>query len=182
MRRGLIITLLPVAFCLAAMGFTGLALRAEATNRTVRALRANQDIAVTPQASAPVLFARIVFLIEQNRLDEVQPFLEALDKKGDPRARADAHYDYANARLRLAFDDLTHDRQDAAGPSVILARREYRTALTLVPDHWDAKFNLDVASRLIRDFPAFERTMGDTVKSDPKKIWTDIPGSPRGLP
>ena len=68
-----------------------------------------------------------------------------------------------------------------AGPYVVLARQEYRRALTLVPESWDAKFNLDVASRLVRDFPAFERTIGDEVKTK-KRLWTDVPGKPEGLP
>ena len=180
--RGALITLLPVLFCLAAIGLAGAAWRAESANRTVRALRNHDDVAVGLDAPPAALFARIEFLSALGRLDEIQPFLEALDKSGSPHDRADAHYDYANARLRQALDDLGADKMDAAGPSVILARQEYRLALTLMPGHWDAKFNLDVASRLIRDFPAFERTTGDTVKTDRKKIWTDLPGKPKGLP
>ena len=45
-----------------------------------------------------------------------------------------------------------------------------------------SKFNLDVASRLIRDFPEFDRASGDEMRAEPKQIWTDIPGQPRGGP
>ncbi|WP_204276833.1 hypothetical protein, partial [Klebsiella aerogenes] len=61
-----------------------------------------------------------------------------------------------------------------------LARQDYRRALEARPDDWDAKFNLDVASRLIRDYPEFDRKSGDELKAEPKQIWTDIPGQPRG--
>ncbi|MBM3654860.1 MAG: MxaK protein, partial [Alphaproteobacteria bacterium] len=50
------------------------------------------------------------------------------------------------------------------------------------PEYWDAKYNLDVAVRLVRDFPDFERKSGDELSADPKKLWTDIPGKPKGLP
>ena len=45
-----------------------------------------------------------------------------------------------------------------------------------------AKYNLDVASRLVRDYPEFDRKTGDELRAEPKAIWTDIPGQPRGGP
>jgi mxaK protein len=69
-----------------------------------------------------------------------------------------------------------------AGPQVTLARQDYRRALFAMPEFWDAKFNLDVASRLIRDYPELSRGEGDELRVEPKKIWTDIPGQPKGGP
>lgn len=173
---------LAVVLILTALIFLSLTLRAEITNRTIRALKTNHDIAVATDAPAEEMLARVEFLLDHDRVDEIQPYVEALDKTGADKLRAIAHYDFANGRLRQAFDMITRGKLDAAGPYVVLARQEYRHALTLAPEDWDAKFNLDVASRLIRDFPAFERTIGDTVKVDRKKIWTDVPGMPEGLP
>ncbi|MGD9659104.1 MAG: MxaK protein, partial [Methylocystis sp.] len=31
-------------------------------------------------------------------------------------------------------------------------------------------------------FPDFERKGGDELSADPTKLWTDIPGKPKGLP
>jgi mxaK protein len=174
--------LIPIAFALVAFGLAGMALRFEAANASIRALKANHDLAVAMNSPPELLLARIEFLLSHDRVDEVQPYVEALDKRGSDALRAIAHFNFANGRLRQAFDLLTQGKLDAAGPFVVLSRQEYRRALTLAPGDWDAKFNLDVASRLIRDFPAFERTIGDAVKTDRKRIWTDVPGKPEGLP
>jgi mxaK protein len=180
--RPLILLVLPVVFLVLAIGLTATALRQESTNATVRDLLANKDIVVDVGARPAVLLARIKFLLDHDRVDEMQPFVEQLDRSGDDDERAVAHYDFANGLLRQGFDMISESQLEKAGPFVTLARAEYRRALTFAPSDWDAKFNLDVASRLIRDFPAFERTIGDTLKTDRKKIWTDIPGKPEGLP
>lgn len=180
--RPVLFTALPIVFALVALTLVADAGRLELSNRTIRAFKANHDEQVATSAPPEVLLARIKFLLDHDRVDEVQPYVEALDKRGSDKVRAAAHYDFANGRLRQGFDLVTDGKLDEAGPLVVLARQEYRRALTFAPDDWDAKFNLDVASRLIRDFPAFERTMGDDVKTDRKKIWTDVPGKPEGLP
>jgi mxaK protein len=178
--------ILPAALGLLTLGLVVIDFRSYATNppppRVIRELKQNRDVVVSTGARPEALLARIEFLLSHDRIDEVQPLAEALDKTGSEQIMAAAHYNFANGRLRQAFDLLTQGKIDAAGPLVVLARQEYRRALTSVPDDWDAKFNLDVASRLIRDFPSFERTAGDTVKTDRKKIWADIPGVPKGLP
>ena len=159
----------------------GSAFHVEMINRTIHALKSNHDVAVSTNAPPELLLARVEFLLAHDRVDEVQPYVEGLDKTGSDALRATAHFNFANGRLRQGFDEISADRLEKAGPYVVLSREEYRRTLTLDPEKWDAKFNLDVASRLVRDFPAFERTMGDEVKT-PKKLWTDIPGKPEGLP
>lgn len=180
--RTLVLAAPPVLLGLAAVAATTWGLHLAADNRTIRALKANRDVAVTADAPPAVLLARVEFLIRLDRLTEAQPLVEALDGHGAVPIRDDAHYNLANAYLRRGLDLITQGKIDAAGPFVVLARQEYRNSLTLVPEDWDAKFNLDVASRLIRDFPAFERTVGDTATADRKRLWTDIPGTPRGGP
>ncbi|UFZ08496.1 MxaK protein [Bradyrhizobium ontarionense] len=171
--------ILLVLSCLALLAGT---LRIAKANETILRLRAGHDVDVALNAPAELLLARISFLLDHDRTDEVRPYLEALDRQDGGRLAAIAHFDLANSRLRQAFDLITASKLDSAGPFVVLSRDAYRRALTLAPDDWDAKFNFDVASRLIRDFPAFERTSGDDIKADRNKIWTDIPGKPQGLP
>ncbi|WP_245314636.1 MxaK protein [Labrys sp. WJW] len=177
----LVIVLLVVFVAMAAVSCF-LALHWRAANGTIAMLEGNRDVAVPLDSEPDVLLARVAFLVSHERVDEASPYVEALDRSRQPAASAAAHYNVGNGRLRQAFDLLTQGKLDDAGPKVILARQAYRRALTLVPGDWDAKYNLDVASRLIRDFPAFERTDGDTLTADPKRIWTDIPGKPEGLP
>lgn len=173
----------------AALGFSVAAVfagsewrRAVATNEVVEALRAGRDIPVDIEALPEALLARIAFLAKRDRLDEARGFLEALDRSGGAQMRARAHYLVANALLRKALDHIERSELEAASPFVNLSKREYRRALQLDPEFWDAKFNIDVAARLVRDFPEFERKSGDELSADPKKLWTDIPGKPKGLP
>lgn len=164
----------------AAAGFQ--AWRQEQANRTIAALEHGQDVEVPPGAPAPVLAARVGFLAGRGRLDEAEPMLAALDASGDTAVIARAHYQIANARMREAFGLLSRGDLGKAGPQVTLARQAYRRALVAQPDFWDAKFNLDVASRLVRDYPELNRGEGDELRIEPKKIWTDIPGQPKGGP
>ena len=155
---------------------------AVATNDLVEALRAGRDLPVDAQGRSEALLARIDFLSKRDLLDEARGVLEALDRHADTYMRARAHYILANALLREALEHIEKSELDAANPLVNLSKREYRRALQLDPEFWDAKYNIDVAARLVRDFPDFERKSGDELTADPKKLWTDIPGKPKGLP
>jgi mxaK protein len=173
---------LPILLGIAALACAGLAWRDAQANRTIADLAANRDVAVSTEAPSRVLVARILFLAHRDRLDEAEALAQTLEKRDEADGSARARYAIANSRLRQAFEHLGRNDIDPAGPLVILARQDYRRALQARPDFWDAKFNLDVASRLIRDFPDFDRKHGDDLKAEPKKIWTDIPGQPRGAP
>ncbi|CAG1772085.1 hypothetical protein [Methylocystis parvus] len=156
--------------------------RAVATNDVIEALRARRDIPVDVDARPEALLARIAFLTKQDRLEQAHGLLEALDRSKDAQTRARAHYLVANALLRTALEHIERSELEVASPFVNLSKREYRRALQLDPEFWDAKFNIDVAARLVRDFPEFEKKSGDELTADPKKLWTDIPGKPKGLP
>lgn len=175
-----------IALCLALVVTTAVLVfewrGAVEANDTIEALRAGRDIVVDANARPEALLARIGFLAARSDVDRARASVEALDRSGSSEARARGHYLLGNALLRKAFDQIQRSELEAANPFVNLAKREYRRALQLAPDHWDAKFNLDVAARLVRDFPDFERKSGDELSADPKKLWTDIPGKPKGLP
>jgi mxaK protein len=180
--RPSLIVVLPVLLLATAAAFGIEAWRLERANRTIAALERGTDAEVSANAPGPVLAARVAFLAKRGRLDEVEPLLSGLEAGDDRGNLARARYTLANARLRDAFGLLARGELDKAGPLVTLSRQDYRRALRERPDFWDAKFNLDVASRLIRDYPELNRTDGDELRSEPKKIWIDIPGQPRGGP
>ncbi|MFG1297575.1 tetratricopeptide repeat protein [Xanthobacter variabilis] len=151
-------------------------------NATIAALAAGRDLPVGVDASARVLFARAHFLLVRDRLDEAHPLVELLARKGDPAQAAAGWYDLGNARLTRALSHLERTQIDPAVPQVRLAKAAYRAALTIDPQFWDAKYNLDVALRLVRDFPEVERDVKEEPQEAPKRVWTDLPGLPKGLP
>lgn len=184
LRRGRprLLVALPILLLLATLGFGVAAWRVGRDNAAIAALQAGRDVPVGTDASAPLLLARIQYLARRGQPEGIEPLVDALARTGDTDRVARARYALANTRLRQAFSHLERSDLDPAGPLITLARQDYRRALQNNPDFWDAKFNLDVASRLVRDFPEFDRKTGDELKAEPKQIWTDIPGQPRGEP
>jgi mxaK protein len=151
-------------------------------NRTIDALRAGTEVPVSPTASPPLLEARADFLLTRDRTDEAQPFLDQAALRADDAIRVRMLYNMANARLRAAIGQIEQGHFDKAIPLVALAKAEYRGALGLQPDYWDAKHNLDAAMRLVRDLPRVEGEGGTEPGQVPSKLWTDLPGVPKGLP
>lgn len=175
-----------VALCCALSAATAAALvdwrGAVDANDAIEALAQGRDIGVDANARPEALLARIAYLAKRNEIDHARAMVETLDRRANDDMRARGHYLLANALLRKAFGLIERAEVDAANPFVNLAKRDYRRALQLTPNFWDAKYNLDVAARLVRDFPDYERKSGDELSADPKKLWTDIPGKPKGLP
>ncbi|MDQ2081632.1 hypothetical protein RA307_15710 [Xanthobacteraceae bacterium Astr-EGSB] len=179
------------AFIVAALGIVVLAgatsvwlvVSAWHDNRTIAGLGAGRDLPVGAGARAEVVFARASFLLDRDRIDEAQALVDDIEAGGNPRLLAAFRYNIANARLRKAFDLLEQNRIDPAIPLVRLAKDDYRASLALVPDEWDARHNLDVAMRLVRDFPQVGQGLEeDAPPEPPKQLWTDLPGLPKGLP
>ena len=157
-------------------------LNAGASNKTIEDLTMGRDLPVDSTDTPEVLLARITSLAKRDDTDTPRLLIDSLEQHGQTELAARARYNLANALLRKGFMALEKGDLEAAGPLVNLSRREYRRSLTLRPDFWDAKFNFDVASRLLREYPQLDRTSGDELLADPKKIWTDLPGLPKGLP
>lgn len=154
----------------------------ERDNALIASLASGHDLAVSAEDPPELVFARLHFLLSRDRLDEAQPLLNQLAGGTERRLAVAALYDMANARLRVAFDHLESNRIDPAIPLVRLAKDNYRRALTLDPGFWDGKYNLDVAMRLVRDFPQIELEGEELPPEAVKKLWTDLPGLPQGLP
>lgn len=150
-------------------------------NHLVRALERSDDVAVSSDASARLLLARAQFLLRMGKPAGAEALASRVAARGTPREAASLHYDLGNFYLRQAFARIGDARFEEATPLVIQAKRHYRAALALEPDDWDGKFNLDVAMRLVRDFPISPQGKGDTLPAS-KKLWPDLPGQPEGLP
>ena len=153
------------------------------TNADIDQLRAGKDVAVdAADASQALLDARSAFLLKRGRIDEAQPLLDQAQARADSATQVRMLYNMANARMRTAVREIEKGNFDKAIPLVSLAKSEYRSALRLDPGNWDAKFNLDVAMRLVRDLPQAVGEDEEKPLETPEKLWTDLPGVPKGLP
>lgn len=159
-----------------------LAFSAWSGNRVIAGLRAGRDIAVSDKAGPELLLARGEFLMRRGRLDEAQALVPAIRTSGNRQILAAFQYDLANARLRTALRLLEDTKIDPATALINLAKDGYRAALSARPEFWDARYNLDVAMRLVRDFPEVEHSSEEPPQEMPERLWTDLPGLPRGLP
>lgn len=150
-------------------------------NRTIAALRADQDVKVKDDAPVAVMFARASFLLAHQRIDEAQGLAEALARRGDQQAFDGLLFNIGNARLRQAFDLISNGDLSGAAPFVNLAKQNFRRVIESDPGNWNAKYNLDVALRLVRDYPLGQENEGDVLPAS-KQLWPDMPGVPEGLP
>jgi mxaK protein len=180
-RTAMLVSVLSVS-SIAFTYFAGSFFDKRASNAKIKALIAGQDVAVDPAFEpAEVTIGRLRYLLFRDRLEEAQSLIDTAAPHMSPDVRADALYNMANARLRLAFSEIEKRQLDQAIPLVRLAKDDYRTALKAKPENWDFKFNLDVAMRLVRDFP--QPDIGEEeAEPESKRVWTDLPGVPKGLP
>lgn len=180
------VTAIVAVLAAGSIGFTyaaGSYITKRVDNATVAALVAGEDIVINPsRADTVVILARLHFLLSRDRIDEAQSLVDQAAPHMRREARADALYNMANARLRLALSEIEKRDLDRAVPLVRLAKDDYRRALAVRPENWDYKSNLDVAMRLVRDFPEQGSGADDETEEGSKRVWTDLPGVPRGLP
>jgi mxaK protein len=151
-------------------------------NRQIEALAAGRDVEVDEDASAALQFARAHYLLAHDRLDDARAPTERLALGPAQRFAFAALYDKGNAHLRRALEIVDAHRYDDTIAQVNLAKEHYLRALRIDPGDWDAKLNLDVAMRLVRDFPDGESEGDEEPPAQPDRLWTDLPGLPRGGP
>lgn len=152
-------------------------------NSTIDRLRAGSDIEIDAASAPPALLeARAAYLLRRKRIDEAQPLLDQAAERAHAPEKVRMLYNMANARMRAAVIAIEKGDFDKAIPLVSLAKSEYRAALRLDPADWNAKYNLDVAMRLVRDLPQAVGEDEEKPLETPEKLWTDLPGAPQGLP
>jgi mxaK protein len=179
--RGPALWLAALATLAATLFLAAMLLKARHANEVMRDLLARRDVAVDAGAPSEVILARINELLRRDRLDEAQVLLSSSQARIEPKVRSLALYNIANERTRQAAELVRKGDIDKATALINLAKSEYRMALRLSPDNWDTRYNFDVAMRIVRDLPQADLPV-DESKTTPKKIWTDLPGVPKGLP
>lgn len=184
MRRRLTflaLVLVLLASSLAVLRYGQAVIADDRDNRVIRALAAGQEAEPRDGADPRALHARVLFLAWRGRLPEAQE-VAAFMQDARPDLLAEAQIAIGNARMRAGFAQVEVNRIDDAIPEVELAKAAYREALRAVPGHPDARANLDLAMRLVRDLPRPLAEGEEDPENQPRQLWTDLPGLPRGAP
>ena len=132
--------------------------------------------------SPQVRLARAVYFRQKQRYDEALDTLSLIVGQGDIRLQSQSRYNLGNVYLTEAMADVEAGRITQAMPLLTLAKQSYRQALALDSDFWDAKYNLELAMRLLPEFDRISPAEPDNDAAKPSQLWTTVPGFPRGLP
>jgi mxaK protein len=180
LRAGALLLLL-----IAGIGLTGAGgirlWQARAENQQVDALQHGQDIAIENDASALLMAARVRFLIRRDDLAGAQAIVDFLVDSAPGKLRGGLYYALGNAHMRRAYAQISKVPFWKVKPIIALAKSEYRQAVQLNPDDWDARYNYAIAASLVHDQEQAKPTAGDAMAHE-RAAWPDIPGAPNGMP
>ena len=123
-------------------------------------------------------------LVHASLLERQQKHDAALNQLTQVLGEADetlmpvAYFNRANINLREALSLTSSDGRQI--PLVELAKQDYRSVLALVPEMWDARYNLEIALRLVPEDPAanedFEKKVISSQRSiESKAFKVDLP-------
>ncbi|HUL13075.1 MAG TPA: MxaK protein [Methylococcaceae bacterium] len=157
---------------------------ANSTKAAIAEFAAGRDIGPERRFSAPpsVRLAYALYLGRREQFADAQEVMVGLGEKGAPVFRARASYDLGNLYLRQALAETERGEAGRAAPLAELAKEAYRRALRADPAFWDAKYNLEAATRLNPDFDPVDSGTEEPDEDAARKLWTRVPGFPRGLP
>ncbi len=153
--------------------------------------QANQRIsagAALPGDDPRVLFAQAVALDHRGRIDEAMSAYAETEALGSPVLRHAVRVNVANLHLRQGIAAAREEGgAQRAMALLLLAKSGLRRALREDPDDWNARYNLELATRVLPDFEARSwRRSGDeseieeALRKD-KPAWTEMIGQPRGM-
>jgi mxaK protein len=152
-------------------------------NKQIQQLLTGNDIAIEILSSSQpeTRLARAVYFSNKQQYQDALATLSVILDQGDTTLQAKTRYNLGNIYLAQAIEQVDAAHIDEARTLVNLAKQSYRQALTLDSRFWDAKYNLEVAMRIL---PELDRiNVEDDSTQQPKNpLWTTIPGFPRGLP
>jgi mxaK protein len=152
------------------------------TNAGIERLLAREDVEVSSDSAAELVFARAWMLAETAREEEAADLYFIAEQLGSPLLRARAYYNLGNLQLRRAVALAEKLEVDRSRMATQLAKDSYREALRRQPGFWNAKYNLEAAQRLVRDLPTAEGDKEKEGDQPPEDMWSQMPGFPSGLP
>lgn len=153
------------------------------TNRLIVTLASGQDVPLDKviNAAPEVRLARAMVFKKQQRYDEALATLNLILNTPDPALQAKIRYNLGNIYLQQAIAKTETMAINDAMALTVLAKQSYRQALALDSRFWDAKYNLEVAMRLLPEMDKITSD-DDSPVNQKSQLWTTVPGFPRGLP
>lgn len=157
--------------------------RIDRENAWIDRLLSGHDIAIERVVTGdPALrLARAIYLRQKGRYDDALATLNLLIDQGKPEFQAKVRYNLGNLYLAQAVEHAESMNVNEALPLAGLAKQAYRQALAIDSGSWDAKYNLEVAMRLLPEMSRIN-VGDDEPESRKSQLWTTVPGFPRGLP
>ena len=140
---------------------------------------ADQPAADQPDAPAPVRLARALALAADGHADAALNRYRAL--QDDASVGQAARYNGANLLMRQAAEVRAGAQPGQAIPLIELAKEAYREVLRRDPLHWDARYNLERAQRLLPDPDTAEAPPAE-LQRDAERAATTMRGFSMGLP
>ena len=127
---------------------TGLALwQATKTNHFIKQPSKFEQVPDNENA----LFAQAFYDVQQGDTQQAMDDLTQLISTDNIELKASAYYNRGNINLRQA---MTMDDDDIKRiPLVELAKQDYRTALLMMPNLWNVRFNLELALIMVPEQP-----------------------------
>jgi len=152
-------------------------------NDLIRQLSSGKDVAVNNVIGGkPELrLARAFYFKRKHRYDEALSTLSLIMDKGDRNFQAKVRYNLGNLYLEQAMQQALAMNINEAMSLAGLAKQAYRQSLALNSGDWDAKYNFEVAMRLLPEMDRVDMP-DDETKNQKSQLWTTVPGFPRGLP
>jgi len=128
---------------------------------------------------APMRFAQAYALADSGSDDAALTLYGTL--QGDTPIGQAARYNSANLLMRQAVALRAADRSGQALALIELAKEHYRQVLRHDPGHWDARYNLERAQRLVPD-PDESEAEAAAASRSAERAATTMRGFSPGLP
>lgn len=125
--------------------------------------------------------ARALYFKQKHRYSDALSTLSLIMDKGDRQFQAKVRYNLGNLYLEQAVQKVEAMNMNEALPLAGLAKQAYRQSLELHSQNWDAKYNLEVAMRLLPEMDKLN-SPDESPSNQKSQLWTTVPGFPRGLP
>ncbi|NOR68433.1 MAG: MxaK protein [Methylomarinum sp.] len=154
------------------------------SNQLISQLNKGKDIKPEQiKNSVPEIhLARATYLKKKHRYKEAQTSLSQIINQGSQKIQAISRYNLGNTYLEEAIELAESMQINEATALTALAKQAYRQALALDSHYWDAKYNLEVAMRLLPEMDRITMEKDDPIPEKKAKLWATVPGFPRGLP